>query len=633
MCGICGSVGFPDGMDLVHRMNRAMVHRGPDSEGTHCAGAFSIGMRRLRIIDLEGGDQPLFSERRDLAVVLNGEIYNFRKLRSELAAKGHEFASSTDTEVVVHGFEEWGAGCFARLRGMFAVAVLDMRRQAGGDGAEPVLWLARDRCGIKPLYVWSQGDSLLFASEVRALLATGAVSRRLSPAGLYSYLQFGSVQEPNTLVGAVRSLRPGWLMSVRLKGGRLQVREEAFCNLFCGSQTGLDSGDPAAVRSFLQETVAGHLVADVPLGSFLSGGIDSGALVALASGAKSDALRTFTLAFDGWPGDERVLAEATARHTGADHRTIVVSQDDVLGAVPEALRQMDQPSVDALNTWYVSRAARRAGLTVALSGVGGDELFAGYPSFRIVPRLARWYGLGRPISASALEGTLAWLWPKADAGRKLAMTLGAADGLGHPYFSFRSLFSPVRTRSLLGEEFFRQASEDEALQSWRAVVEGDIEFSRRFDEVGAVSYLEIRHYMRSTLLRDTDCMSMAHSLEVRVPFVDHELVEAILPLPGAAKLQPGCQKPLLVRALGPSLLPAVTQTRKRTFTMPVSVWLREGLASPVSKALSLDGPLAELGMRSDQLGRVWQEFCGGRTNWARPWALYVLGSWLKENLQ
>lgn len=613
-------------------MNACLVHRGPDSAGYLDAGRLALGVRRLRIIDLDTGDQPIYSQDRRRAIVLNGEIYNYVQLRAELEALGHRFATRSDTEVVLRAYEEWGLACLPRLRGMFAFALYEA---SGGD--EPgggSLLLVRDRFGVKPLYLWHDGRRLLFASEVRALLGSGIVRRELSAAGLYTYLAFGSVQEPLTMVDGVVSLLPGSWLKVAPGREGLAIESGTYWRP-PGVQDPDDPGPEEVYRS-LSGAVACHMVSDVPLGAFLSGGLDSGAVVALGTEALGSPLSTLTLGFDGWADDERSLASLTAQRWASRHQVRVLGAGDVLADLPQALAAMDQPSIDGINTWYVSREARRAGLTVALSGLGGDELFAGYPSFRLVPRLKRLYGARQRMPRAGQRllsgGSLLLLRDGRRAGQKLAGLLSGDLFFDHPYFLVRCLLTPRQVRQLLQPAVHeRLDGGDEALGLWRRHAGEQIGVAEEYDPAGEVSWLELSQYMRSTLLRDADAMSMAHSLEVRVPFVDHVLVERVLPIGARSKLgrQP---KPLLVAALGDRLPSGVLATKKRTFTLPFEQWLREDLAAPVGDTLAALPEQLALWLDAGSARRVWTEFSHGNSTWCRPWAVFVLAEWMRRNL-
>lgn len=621
MCGICGAIGYDNALTLIQRMNQAMLHRGPDSEGSFAHGDSALGMRRLKIIDLATGDQPVFNEDHTIALVFNGEIYNFLQLHRELEAAGHRFATRSDTEVIVHAYEQWGLDCLSRLRGMFTFALHDRR---GGAQAETIL-IARDRLGIKPLYLWQQPDRLLFASEVRALLASGQVRRRVSQAGVYSYLALGSTQEPLTLVEGVFSLPPACWLQLKREAAGWQTSRGNYWQPPGASDI---TAAPDEVRAWLGDAIASHLMSEVPLGTFLSGGLDSGGILALGSEALGKPMNAFTLGFDNWPDDERDHAALTARRWNAHHQVRLISEADILADLSKALADMDQPSSDGINSWYVSREARRAGLTVALSGVGGDELFAGYRSFTLAPRLKR-----LPTKMHWLEHLPGWQqgWPilpgSGDMRRKTAAYLAGDVPLPHPYFAVRGLFTRGQIAALLTRD-----ADTPALQPWLASVAEQTALAQRYDAIGEVSWLELRHYMLSTLLRDTDSMSMAHSLEVRVPLVDHLLVEKMLTLRGTLKMYGTPPKPLLKAALQGLLPDPLTSSPKRTFTFPFATWLHGDLGQEVAQALQAPSAITAEVLNPAGMAQVWQDFTQERTNWARPWALYVLQAWLQRHL-
>src|ERR1700757_507451 len=408
MCGICGIVGVGSrerGEVLVRRMMAAIVHRGPDAEGILIAPPVVAGSRRLSIIDLPGGSQPVWNETETLAVVYNGEIYNFRELRKELEAAGHTFRTNSDTEVIVHAFETWKEKCVERLHGMFTFAIVEMPQGPGGRATR--VFIARDRMGIKPLYYAIVDGALFFASEVRALLASGAVPARLSADALSSYLLFGSVSEPVTLVEGVFSLPPGHYLDVR--AGEEEIRPILPKPYWNGAkerarENGLGATSTAATpagrgRPLLEQAVASHLIADVPVGVFLSSGLDSTAIAALASRAQRG-IHTFTVAFPDVEFSEAEKARRTAERLGTEHSEYTLSGEEMLARLDEAVASFDQPSMDGINTYFVSWAARQAGLKVALSGLGSDELFGGYPSFRTTQMLSKVAGAARLLPRS-----------------------------------------------------------------------------------------------------------------------------------------------------------------------------------------------------------------------------------------
>jgi asparagine synthase (glutamine-hydrolysing) len=640
MCGICGIVGMESAEDserALRRMMAALVHRGPDDEGTLIAPAgaprVALGMRRLSIIDLSGGHQPIFNETGDVGFVFNGEIYNFRRLRSELEQAGHQFRTKSDTEVVVHAYEEWGDACVEHLLGMFAFALLDMR---GGGAAAPKVFLARDRLGIKPLYYSVAGGALVFASEVRALLASGCVERQISPGALDSYLLFGSVCEPMTLVDGVWSVPPGHRVSISASGDVQKVEPEPYWTFGGAAAEKPDDGhvslEAAAkqLRPILEEAISGHLIADVPLGIFLSSGLDSTAIVALAS-AMQTGLHTFTVMFPEQEFSEAEPARATAKHFGTKHEEMLLDGNEMLEHLDEAVASLDQPSMDGINTYFVSWAARRAGLKVALSGLGGDEVFGGYSTFSAAPRAARLAAFGSKLPRALRSATAAAVGRagagRGDSGRKLAALWTNADALPHPYFFTRALFTPEHVNALRGR---KHSVENEA--PWRKWLEESAREASRLDSFAAVSCLESRSYLVNTLLRDTDAVSMSHSLEVRVPFLDHVLVEYVARLPEAAKRKRGVNKALLVEALR-GLVPEETlRLRKRTFTFPWERWLRGSLAGRLRDGLSEPAPALAARMDAGAIRAVGLAFEAAKTNWSRPWSLYVLNQWCRRHL-
>lgn len=640
MCGICGTVGISNrslAERAILRMNSAMIHRGPDEQGELIlpAGApdVALGMRRLSIIDLRGGSQPIFNEARDVAIVYNGEIYNFRELREELAGFGHNFRTHSDTEVIVHAYEQWGADCLGRLRGMFAVALLDMRDK---PGAPPKLLLARDRLGIKPLYYAKHNGVFLFASEVRALLAGGIVPRTLSAAAVEAYLLFGSVPEPLTLMEGVYSLPPGQRLILQLDQSQREIAPEPYWtpadSLRATVSKTSNTLERAAteLRPVLDDAIERHLIADVELGVFLSSGLDSTAITGLASRKRAH-LRTFTLAFEEQNFNEASLARETARRYGTRHEEILLRGTEMAERLDEAIGALDQPTMDGINTYFISWAARRVGLKVALSGLGGDEVFGGYSTFAAAPKASRVAALGKRLPRAFRSATATAVGragaKQADARRKLSSLWADAEFLPHPYFFTRLLFTPEQALELRGRAW---VSDTKA--SWRRWMEQSSALAQQFDAFTAISCLEMRSYMEQTLLRDTDSVSMANSLEVRVPFLDHILVESVLRLPSSAKRRAGVNKALLVECIRDLLPEDVVRQPKRTFTLPWEAWLRGPLAAEVCDALSNHSPALSEYLDSRAVARVWKEFEAGRTSWSRPWALFVLSEWCRRHL-
>ncbi len=657
MCGICGVIGVeqPESANgLIRCMLGALRHRGPDDEGVLIAAPVGLGMRRLSIIDLPGGHQPIWNESATLAVVFNGEIYNFRELRRTLESLGHRFQTNSDTEVIVHAYETWGAECPQHLRGMFAFAVVEMPQ--GPQGPPRQVFLARDRLGIKPLYYAAMNGRFLFASEVRAVLASGLIEAKLSAAALENYILFGSIGEPITLIKGISSLPPGHSMLVPVAKPTPAPQPQPYWDFASvmgerENQTQPDgasgslkpaskrqvSTEPSAaakgLRALLEESVRAHLIADVPLGVFLSSGMDSTALAALAS-RERDGIHTFTVIFPEQDYSEAEVARHSAKRFRTHHRELLLTGEDMLERLEEAVAAFDQPSMDGVNTYFVSWAARQVGLKVALSGLGSDEIFGGYSTFRSTPHAERLAALGRrsppalrAATARAIESIAAKRRPP-DSARKLAAAMRDPDAFPHPYFFTRALFTPEKASAqslLLGT-----SAGDSPSRSWLAQAARE---AQHLDPFTAISWLELRSYLVNTLLRDTDAMSMSHSLEVRVPFLDHPLVEFAMRLPGSAKRRGNGSKPLLVAALGDLLPNEVVAQHKRTFTFPWERWLRGPLRHRIAESLENLSPVLRTALDAEKVRNVWQDFLSGRTSWSRPWSLYVLNEWARRHLE
>jgi len=624
-----------------------MAHRGPDAEGFLLGDArvanLALGMRRLSIIDLPGGRQPIWNEARNIAVIFNGEIYNYRELRERLSVAGHKFTTNSDTEMLVHGWEEWGEDLLNELRGMFAFALLDLRKQFA---TVPVLFLARDPLGIKPLYYAQTEKGFLFASEVRALLASGVLERKLSPDALTAYLLFGSVSEPVTLVEGAYSLPPGHRLLLHVPERRRAPRARPWWDP-TRSAAARDPQRPREfssavprVRGLLEDAVHSHLIADVPVGLFLSSGLDSSAIAAFAA-RRQKGIQSFTLSFPDSPYDEAPLARVVAQNTGTKHTEVPLHGKDMLARLDEAVAALDQPTMDGINTYFVSWAAREVGLKVALSGLGGDELFAGYSTFSDTAKLARLEmlsrfvpGAFRRISAPLVNSLLVRKGAR-DAARKARDAWTMPDALPHPYFFTRLLFPPTDVRRL-ADPWYRSstvASDGSSLDpTWLGWLEQTSDQAVGAEPVGATSWLEMRTYMTSTLLRDTDSVSMARSLEVRVPLLDTPLVEFVNALPDAARVPAGRPKALLRAALN-GLLPAeILRRKKRTFTLPWEEWLRRSLRSRVHSSLNDLAPGLKPRLHAEGVKAVWECFERAETSWSRPWSLYVLNEWCRNHL-
>jgi asparagine synthase (glutamine-hydrolysing) len=573
MCGIAGLFNYseprPVAREAVARMIAPLHHRGPDDQGVYLAGPLGLGHARLSIIDVGGGHQPIFNEDRSVAVVCNGEIYNHRELRRGLEERGHRFATRSDSEVIVHLWEELGAGCVEKLAGMFALAVADFRQRR--------LLLARDRVGKKPLFLADDGRRIGFASELKSLLAAGLIEPRVAPDALDLYLAYGYVPAPWTIFHGAAKLPAGHLAVVDERGARVERYWDVPVDGVADLGPAADERLTSELERLLASAVRDRLESDVPLGAFLSGGLDSGTIVSLMGEAMSEPVRTHTVGFADRATDEREDAAAVARALGTDHVATEV-RPDLANVLPRIAWHLDEPFADpsAVPTWYVSRETRRR-VTVALSGDGGDELFAGYgEKYRMHLFEERLRGLLPGGLRRGLFPALGRSWPRSP-GLPRALRLGGlfrnlAVEAPRSYDFDRRLIPPHLEERLFGE--------------------GLLQRRRRFDPFVAIEphlarapkeplaralYLDLKTWLADDGLVKVDRMSMAHALEVRCPLLDHRIIEFAARLPARVKLSGGTTK-VLLRRVAERRLPAEILTRpKRGFAPPVSRWLREDL--------------------------------------------------------
>ena len=615
MCGIAGVWSrdpIAEPVPLAERFDRALAHRGPDGHAwtSHDAGRLLLLHRRLAIIDPSpAGAQPMSSPDGRYTIVFNGEIYNHDELRRHMEQQGEAFVTRSDTEVVLRLIARSGPQALDRVRGMFALAVWDAR--------DRTLLVARDRFGIKPLYVSATPARIAFASELRALHQSGVCAREVDPAGVLGYLRWGAVPGHLTWLRGVRALEPGTWIKWQLDGS-------TTCGRFADVRTLWANGGPVSERELrerarhaLQQSVRAHLVADVPVGFFLSGGIDSGALVSIAA-AERQGLHTFTVAFDDADSEER-LAQLVARQCGTEHHTLHVDSSRVLKAWPSILEYMDQPTIDGVNSYLVSSAVAATGVKAIISGIGGDEAFGGYPSFRRIPRGARLSIVPRAVrkvgSRLARQSSASW------RAQKLQHAAEHAHDPFELYRAVRGWMMPAELNALAGPAL-RDGSVAERVDDVESVLAASPNDAGMH---ATVARLESTMYLRQQLLRDADVMSMAHGLEVRVPLVDHELIGSVWPALGQhPALLPG--KRLLVDSLSRPLPGDIAVRPKQGFTLPFARWIdgpmaefvTEGLAATARDGwISADAPSAIAG--------AWK---AGACHWSRPWGLAVLGHFL-----
>lgn len=618
MCGIAGFIGLTTPPDVreaaVAAMNSRMLRRGPDDVGLRSDGPATIGMRRLAIFDPANGRQPMVTPDGRWSIVFNGAIYNFRELRADLAGS-HDFKTVCDTEVLLAAVAKWGRDALPRLRGMFAFAAWDAR--------ERTLLLARDTFGIKPLYLHcTPNGDLLFASELNALLASGRVPAEVDPAAVGEYLSWLAVPAPRTLYKGVVSLRGGEY--AQWQAGKLSVAAFDSARRLLLPPQGFGPARSraefsAGLRAQLEDTVRAHVVADVPVGAFLSGGLDSTALVALMSRLGGARLKTFSIGFDDAGYSEADDAAANARHIGTEHHPFVLTGERMADDLPAIIAALDHPTGDGINTYYASQAARAGGVTVALSGLGADELFGGYSSLRNTFRLARLLPLWR-LAPGPLRRVLLSRWERGDTrSRKLADTLRHANTPAALALLQRRVFGETTRRAFLAPGI----ADSYIPHPQEARLASDLADADLF---AVASLCDVGGYMTDVLLRDSDVMSMAHSLELRVPFVDRPFVNWVSCQPPAFKHTPARPKSALADALADLLPPDLPTRKKRGFTMPYAVWMRGPLKPFLEETFSARSVGRSGLFDTAAVQNGWTRFLSGNdaVEWSRVWSLAIL---------
>ena len=597
----------------VHNMNDCLSHRGPDADGFFLQEGIALGHRRLAIIDLsEAANQPMFDESGRYVIVFNGEIYNFKEVKAQI--KNYPFKTSSDTEVILAAYREWGTAFLNRIKGMFAFALWDQQ--------ERELLIARDRFGVKPLYYHFADGVLLFSSEIRSLLKSGRIKAQLDIQSLSDYLKYQSVITPHTLVKGIKQLPAGHYMV--LKKNDLRIKQ--YWDI---TNKQIDFGDTdvssiqGKIKELLFRAVEQRLISDVPLGAFLSGGIDSSAIVAIMSQVSSAKPNAFTIAFEEEEYDESPYAELVAKKFNVNHTSVLLKPENFLSELPVALNAMDTPSGDGLNTYVVSKAIRKSGMTVALSGIGGDELFGGYPIFKQFHFLKQ--------KEKIFKGTFPL--------RNIASHFVPASNQKNERFkNILQLDSPAIDRIY---PLLRQIQTNAQIDRLTTINESVVDtleanlndYHDRLDQFDSYSQISIADYLGYTqhvLLKDADQMAMASSLEIREPYFDHELVEYVLNIPEEIKMRE-YPKSLLVNSLG-SLLPhEIVHRKKKGFVLPYDVWMRNDIREFCSARIK---NLADREfINSTQVEKYWDDFLRGKKNirWTDMWILIVLEQWLEKN--
>lgn len=616
MCGIAGIVYFKGqaaSEQLVRRMTDAMQHRGPDSDGFYCKGPAALGHRRLSIIDLSDvANQPFGDASRRFNMVFNGEMYNYQDVRRTIP--DHSFRTNSDTEVLLEAYARKGIDCLHEFKGMFAFAVWDEQEQE--------LCLVRDRLGVKPLYYYINDEYIVFASEARAILQSGLVAPRLNMEAVFDYLSFQSVSSPSSIIKDIKQLEAGHYLTV--KDGRCTI--DQYWNV-ARVRKEFDFSEPQQVtrniRNLLKQSVNNRLVSDVPVGAFLSGGIDSSAVVGLMSEVSATRPNTFNIAFDERDFDESAYAELLAKKFNTNHHRIVLKPTAMLDELDNALAAIDSPSGDGINTYVVSKAVKNAGITVALSGIGGDELFAGYPFFK------KFHSLNKQT----------FLWNNTAGIRKLlsGMTrlykknaVMKLEQLLHSKTSSITDIYPV-LRQVIPARYLQDLlpASNGNIGTVATRLRNEANHLAAFPSLSQVSIAEYLGYTQQTLLKDTDQMSMAVSLEVREPFFDHELIEYVLNVPDTMKY-PRYPKSLLVESLQGLLPDDIVHRKKQGFVFPWSRWMRQELYTFCDQHIKR---LAERDFINGEVKIYWQRFIKNdpSVKWMDIWLFVILEHWLEKN--
>lgn len=620
MCGICGVVSFEpdDALDnkIIKQMTDSLRHRGPDDEGYYQDTQAALGMRRLSIIDLLTGQQPIANETEKVWVVYNGEIYNFRQLRAELEQRGHVFKTNTDTEIIVHAYEEYGEACVRHFNGMFALAVWDAPNRR--------LFLARDRVGIKPLYYWVNGNKIVFGSELKALVQHPDVPRRVDPAALDLFLSLEYIPAPRTIYAGICKLLPGHTLV--FEPGKLKLSQ--YWDVPYSPITADEEACTEALAELIQDAVRIRLVSDVPLGAFLSGGIDSSTVVAYMSQFSSEPVQTFSIGFEDDTYNELPYAEAVARRFETDHHFQVLNPN-IADLAESLVRHQGEPFADTsiFPTYLVSKLARDS-VKVVLSGDGGDELFAGYDTY-LAERLYRYYGWLPSLLRQQMLPSLANRIPPQPAKKgivnkfKRMVEGGALDpALQHARWM---IFLDNEEKRLLYQPELRATLDGKFTE---ALLAGYFDQSARFDRLAQQQYVDIKTYLADDILTKVDRMSMAVSLEARVPLLDYRIVEFAMNLPSHMKLN-GARTKVILRRVAQSLVPEmVLEKPKQGFSIPMKHWLRSSLKTLMLDLLS-PASLQQAGFFNSHTVSAWvQEHLDGRVNHShRLWALMAFELW------
>lgn len=611
MCGISAIIQYKGKQPIQHvleRMNKQMAHRGPDADGHYFNENIGLGHRRLSIIDTEqSANQPMLSSNKNWVIAFNGEIYNYVELKSN-DLQDVQFQTESDTEVILELFDKYGTEAISKLKGMFAFVLHHIPTNE--------TYVVRDRYGMKPLYYSIQQQGCFIASEIRALLASELVPRKLNRSALEEYIETQTVCAPNTLIEKVQLLEAGHYLHFK----RNEISKHCYYRLLSDTSYELSDKKTAQdlLRSTLNESVEQHMRADVPFGAFLSGGIDSSLLVGLMSEVRSEQINTFQISFEEEAFDERKYAQLIAKKFGTNHHEINLSASEFLKDIPSAIASIDFPSGDGPNTYAVSKAAKEAGITVAISGLGGDELFAGYPVFQYMTSIEKSFALKLSYP---LRKSVSLLLSSISSNRSLQKK---AELLGLKQADLSHAFPLVRKVWKANELLTRKTKHFEIEKNFKFIFEKNAPLLNR------ISAAEIESYMQHVLLRDSDQMSMAHSLEIRVPFLDHNVVELATHLSNNLK-QPTSPKKFLTETFAHIIPDEIVNRKKMGFTLPWSVWMKNELKEFTESGFQ---ELYNQAVVNEKvLKNAWSKFLMGseEKSFISFWHLSVLGHWMKNN--
>lgn len=630
MCGIAGVAGGSNVVrePVLKKMAQSLAHRGPDDEGIEILPVnkdknsyLGLVHRRLSIIDLSNtAHQPMKDEDTGNYIVYGGEIYNYREIRKLLEEKGNIFKSNSDTEVILKAYAVYGEKCLEKFRGMFAFAIWDERKKS--------LFLAVDRFGIKPLYFCPKDDELfLFSSEVRTILNSGLIKKEIEPLAVDSFLAYGAVQSPLTIIKGVYALLPGHYLIHNIQNDETKISRYWGLNKSLVSEGEKQVSD---VKEVLKESIKAHLISDVPVGLFLSGGVDSSAIAILASEVcKGNGLQSFSITFPEKEYSEEGYSKLIGNKFCSNHNEIQISEADLYSLLPQAIEAMDQPTVDGINTYVISGAVRERGIKTVLSGQGGDEVFGGYNTFRRIPLFRKLNRVPHSMRIKIAE-MIRKISKESIFNSKFTQVMQSDGDVFSLYLILRQLFNP-ETRKKLTQNFEEEKLSDGLPTETKEWLFGEIQGLGLFS---TISTLEMRSYLANTLLRDGDVMGMAHGLEVRVPFIDHELVKCVFNIPVHEKVNNRIPKQLLVETVRNELPQEIYLRPKMGFTFPWEIWLRNKLRVQVEELLDNFPINNKIGLNIKACRNVWDRFLQRKPDvtWSRVWAIYVLLSWCRKNV-